>query len=70
MGFCGDVGQSEFRERLGNTDDGFELADCDGDGGADVGAEFGGVHLATDGHKVGRELLGRFRGEARCAASG
>lgn len=70
MGFGRDGGEGEFGEGFGDADDGFELADCDGDAGAGVGGDFGGVHLAADGDEVGRELFAGFGGEARRAASG
>ena len=70
MGFGGDGGEGELGEGFGDADDGFELADCDGDAGAGVGGDFGGVDLAADGDEVGRELFARFGGEAGRAASG
>lgn len=70
MGFGGDGGEGEFGEGFGDADDGFELADCDGDAGAGVGGDFGGVDLAADGDEVGRELFAGFGGEAGRAASG
>lgn len=70
MLFRSDGLKGEFCEGFSDTDDGFELADRDGDGGAGIGLEFGGVHLFADGDEVGGEFLGSFRGEAGCAAAG
>lgn len=70
MGFESDGGEGKFGEGLGDADDGFELADRDGDGRAGGGGDFGGVDLAPDGDEVGGELFARFRGEAGCAAAG
>ena len=69
MGFVGCGLEGEFCEGFGDADDGFELADCDGDGGARVGGEFGGVDLPTDGDEVGGELFGGGGGETGGAAS-
>ena len=70
MGFGGDGGERDFGKRLGDADDGFELADSDGDGGAGVGGDFGAVDLAADGDEMRREFFGGFWGEAGCAAAG
>lgn len=70
VGFRGDGGEREFGEGFGDADDGFELADRDGDAGARVGGDFGRVDLSPDGDEVGRELFARFGGEAGRAASG
>ena len=70
MGFRGDGRQGEFGEGFGDADDGFELADCDGDAGAGVGGYLGGVHLPADGNEVGREFFAGFGGEAGRATSG
>ncbi len=69
MGFERDGGEGEFGEGFRDADYGFELADCDGDGGARGGGDFGGVHLSADGDEVGRELFAGFGGEAGGAAS-
>lgn len=69
MGLGGDGREGEFGEGFGDADDGFELADSDGDGGAGVGGEFGAVNLAADGDEVGGEFFGGFGGEAGGAAS-
>lgn len=68
VGLGGDGGQADLGERFGDADDGFELADGDGDGGARVGLEFGGVHLLADGDEVGGEFLGGFSGKVRCTS--
>ena len=65
----GDGGEGELSEGFGDADDGFELADGDGDGGAGVRGEFGGVDLPPNGDKMGGELFGGFGGEARGAAA-
>ena len=70
MGFCGERGEGEFGEGFGDADDGFELADGNGDGGARAGGEFGGVDLPPDGDEVGRELFAGFGGKAGGAAAG
>ena len=70
MGFRGEDGEGEFGEGFGDADDGFELADCDGDAGARVGGDLGGVHLSADGNEVGGEFFAGFGGEAGRAASG
>ena len=70
MGFRGDGGEGEFGEGFGDADDGFELADGDGDAGARVGGYFGRVHLPPDGDEVGGEFFAGFGGEAGRAASG
>lgn len=64
MLFCSDWGEREFGEGLGDTNYGFELTDGDGDGGARVGFEFGGVDLLSDGDEMRGELFGGFGGEA------
>lgn len=64
MGFEGYGGEGEFGEGFGDADDGFELADGDGDRGAGGGGEFGAVDLAADGDEVGGELFAGFGGEA------
>lgn len=69
VAFRGDGGEGEFGEGLGDTDDGFELADGDGDGGAGVGVEFGAVDLFADRDEVGGELFGGFGGETGGAAT-
>lgn len=70
MGFRGDGGEGEFGEGFRDADDGFELADCDGDAGARVGGYLGRVHLSADGNEVRREFFAGFGGEAGRAASG
>ena len=70
MRFERDGGEGEFGEGFGDADYGFQLADCDGDGGAGGRGDFGGVHLSADGDEVGRELFAGFGGEAGAAASG
>ena len=52
MLFGGDWGEGNFGEGFGDTDYGFELTDCDWDGGAGIGFEFGCVDLLADGDKV------------------
>ena len=69
MGAGRDGGEGELGEGLGDADDGFELADRDGDAGARVGGQLGRVHLAPDGDEVGREFFAGFGGEAGRAAS-
>ena len=69
MGFCGNGREGELGKGFRDADDGFELADGDGDGGAGVGGDFGAMDLAADGDEVGGEFFGGLRGEARCAAS-
>jgi hypothetical protein len=61
--------KGELCEGLSDADDGFELADRDGDRRAGVSFEFAGVDLFSDGDEVGGELFCSFGGEARCAAS-
>ena len=68
--FGGDGGEGEFGEGFGDADDGFELADRDGDARAGVCGDFGRVDLPADGNEMGRELFAGFGGEAGCAASG
>jgi len=67
--FGGDWGEGDFGEGFGDTDYGFELTDCDWDGGTGIGFEFGGVDLLADGDEVRGEFFGCFRGEAGCTAS-
>ena len=69
MGFERDGAEGEFREGFRDADYGFELADCDGDGGAGRGGDFGRVDLPSDGDEVGGELFASFGGEARGAAT-
>lgn len=69
MGFVCDGAQGEFREGFGDADDGFELADGDGDRRADVGGLFGLGDAVADGDEVGGELFGGGGGEAGGAAS-
>ena len=69
MVFRGDGGEGEFGEGFGDADDGFELANRDGDARAGVCGDFGRVDLSADGDEVGRELFAGFRREAGCAAS-
>ena len=61
--------EGEFGEGFRDADDGFELADCDRDAGADVSLGFGGRDAAADGDEVAGELLGGGGGEARGAAA-
>jgi len=58
--------QGKFGQRLGDADDGFELADGDWNAGADVGVALGLCDAIADRDKVRRELLGSCGGEARC----
>ena len=69
MVFGGYGGKGELGEGFGDADDGFELADGDGDAGARVCGDFGRVDLPADGDEVGRELFAGFGGEAGRAAS-
>jgi len=57
----------DFGKGFGDTDDGFELADCDGDAGTFVGVLFDLVDLFADFDKVGGKLLRGFVVEARGA---
>ena len=66
----GDGGKGKLGERLGDAHNGFELTDGDGNRGARVSFEFGGVHLLADGDEVRGELLGGFGGETGGAAAG
>ena len=68
--FRGDGREGEFGEGFGDADDGFELADGDGDAGAGVCGNFRRVDLPADGDEVGRELFAGFGREAGRAASG
>lgn len=68
MGFGGNGREGDFGEGFRYADDGFELADGDGDGGAGVGREFGAVDLAADGNEMGGKFFGGFGGEAGSAA--
>ena len=61
--------EGQLRKRLGDANDGLELADGDGDGGADVGGGFGLRDAVADANEVGGEFFGGFSGESRCAAS-
>lgn len=47
-----DSREGEFGEGLSDTDDGFELTDRDGDGGASVSFNLGGMDLPSDGNEV------------------
>ena len=69
MNFSCDGRERDFGEGFGDADYGFELADGDGDRGAGVGGQLGGVDLATDGDEVGGELFGGGGGEVWGAAS-
>lgn len=60
MRFKGDGREGEFGERFCDTDNSFELTDCDWDAGARVGADFCGMNLSTDGDEVGGELFAGF----------
>lgn len=66
----GDGGEAQLGEGLGDADDGLELADCDGDGGAGVCFDFGGVDLFADGDEVGGEFFGGGFAEAGGATAG
>lgn len=57
MGFCGLGAEGEFGKGFGDTGDGFELADRDRDGGAEVGCVLGSGEGAPDRDEVGRELF-------------
>lgn len=70
MLFGGDGREGELGKGFGDSDYGFQLSDCDGDGRASVGFELGGVDLFADGDEVGGELFGGFWGEAGCTATG
>lgn len=63
MLFCRDGGEGEFREGLGNANDGFELADGDRDAGALVGGGLEFMDALADLDEVRGELFGGFGGE-------
>ena len=69
MRFCYDRGESQLGQRLGYSDDGFELADRDGDAGPSGGEKFGCVDLFSDGDEIGGEFFGGGGGEAGSASS-
>ena len=52
MFFGGDGRELEFREGFGDADDGFELSDGDGDGGALVRVHFCLADLFSDGNEM------------------
>lgn len=52
MLFCGNWGEGDFGKGFGDTDDSFELTDCNGDRGAGIGFEFSGVDLLADRDEV------------------
>lgn len=60
MRLGGNGRERKLGQRLGDTDNGLELTDGDGDGRARVGLNFGSMNLTADGNKVGRQLLCGF----------
>lgn len=50
---CGDGGELELCEGFGDTDDGFELTDCDWDRGSLICVHFCLAYLLADGDEVG-----------------
>jgi len=69
VGFERDGREGELGEGFSDADDGFELTDCDGNGGTRGGGDFGRVYLAADRDEVGGELLASFGGKTGRAAS-
>ena len=67
MVLCDDGRKRHFGEGFGDANDGFELADRDGDAGTFVGVLFDLVDLFADFDKVGGKLLGGFVVEMRGA---
>jgi len=65
--FSGHGGEGNLGKGLGDADNGLELTDGNGDGGALVGLLLLPTDLRADRHKVVAQLVSRFRGQTRCA---
>lgn len=59
MVFLGDGRQCHLGEGLGDTDDGLQLTDSDGDGRAHVAVPLGASDAVADRDEVGRKFLCR-----------
>ena len=70
MGFSRGGRERQLGKGFGNADDGFELPDGDGDRGAGIGGQFGGMDLPAYGDKVRGELFGSRGGKMWGAAAG
>lgn len=66
MLFINGGGECHFGERFTDSDNGFELSDCDGDAGPFVGILFYLMDLTTDLDEVRGEHFGGFVVETRC----
>ena len=61
MRLSGDGRKREFGKGFGDANDGFELANGDGNGGTSIGLYLGSVDPATDGDEMAGELFGGIR---------